>query len=91
MTEMQAKFNLENFFKKNPLFGRPTCWWQNIKISLKDTGCERLDWIQPFGYRGQWCHERVKKRELNVALYKVEHHSGCTCSSLSHVCQVEVS
>ena len=44
------------------LFRRPTCWWQNIKISLKDTGCERLDWIQPFGDRGQWYHEHGKNK-----------------------------
>jgi hypothetical protein len=44
MSEMRAKFNLEYF--------KESCYLGDLDFS-KDTGCERLDWIQLFGGRGQ--------------------------------------
>jgi len=36
------------------LFGRPTSWWDNIKMDLSETGCEVADWIQLAQDTDQW-------------------------------------
>jgi hypothetical protein len=36
-------------------FGRPRRKWQdNIKMDLRETGCEGVDWIQLPQHRDQW-------------------------------------
>jgi hypothetical protein len=31
--------------KENRPLGRPSRWWQNIKLEFKETGLDELDWI----------------------------------------------
>lgn len=85
---MQAKFNLENF-KKSHYLGDLLVDGRILKFILKTQvvrgwiGFSRLE-------IGANDVLNVVKRELNMLLHEIEHQSGCTSSSLSHVCQAEV-
>jgi hypothetical protein len=39
---------------KRPL-GRPRRWWvNNIKMDLRELGCDKVDWMDVAQYRDQW-------------------------------------
>jgi hypothetical protein len=43
-------------------FGRPGCRWENIKMDLKATGCESVDWSHVTGDMAEW--QALKRRGI---------------------------
>jgi hypothetical protein len=52
-TEIHIRLWCENLKSKRPV-GRPRSRWEDMKIKLKETGCEGVDWIDLVQDTDKW-------------------------------------